>query len=183
MLYVLDIVFFVFILVILNAHKKMFNNQDKLITNKANKAVKACLFGKIAKDTLSFLQEKYPNLSQQGQVHVNKLLKIADKSNEKMMEHFCKSADSISKETCMSYSKGQLNLILQAMKNKEDVTEIKCISPYVYNEDLLQFYKTFNMLTDSNGEYTLFSFRYALDSDMILFQLISPFILSNYRGN
>ena len=145
----------------------MFNNRDKQRTNKANKAVKACLFGKIAKDTLSFLQQKCPNLSQQGQVHVNKLLKIADKSNEKMMEHFCKSAESISKETCMTYSKGQHNLILRAMKNKEDVSESKCISPYVYDDDLLQFYKTFNMLTDSNGECTLFSFRYTLDSDMI----------------
>ena len=150
----------------------MFNNRDNQRTNKANKAVKACLFGKITKDTLSFIQRNCPNLSQQGQVQVNHLLKIANISNDKMVEHFCKSADSISKETCMSYSTGQHNLILQAMKNKENISSVKCISPYVIDSDLLSMCKTFTNLTTSNGKYIYFVFfaiyHYFNDSSIIV---------------
>ena len=57
----------------------MLKNRDSQRTNRANRAVKACLFGKITKDTLKAIQQKtqtYPNTVNPKSVTSYKLLTI-----------------------------------------------------------------------------------------------------------
>ena len=130
----------------------MLNNRDLQRTNKANKAVKACLFGKITKDTLTCIQANNSQNTQHENSTIESLLNIADSSNDQMINHFCISANSISKESCLAYARGQHSLILGAMRNKETIKSVKSISPYVIDEELITLYDSFHRFLDINGK-------------------------------
>lgn len=128
----------------------MLKNRDTSRTNKANKAVRACLFGKLTNDTLNHIRTQNQNSISDA---TESMLQVAESTNLRMMDHFCKSSDSISKDTCITYANDQHNLIVAAMKNKEDVAKVKCISPYIVDEKLLECYQNLHDLSSSPGKH------------------------------
>ena len=124
----------------------MLNNRDSCRVNKANKAIQACLLGKIHIDTLSHLQR-----TNNGEYEKD-MLDFAIRNCEKMTEHFCSSQESISTTSCMQYARNQHRLISKAVKNKEDINNIMSISKYVVDSSLLKVYDQFNKMT-STGKY------------------------------
>ena len=121
----------------------MLKNRDSARTNKANKAVRACLYGKIANDTLECIRKTGDAAMHSSSAS---LLAVAEKSNQIMIDHFCKSTDNLNKEICYNYASNQHNLILAAMKNNENISEVKCISPYIIDNSLLELYEKFHQL-------------------------------------
>ena len=79
---------------------------------------------------------------------------MADNSSKMMMDQFCRNADTINKNACLAYTTNQHNLILKAMENKENISDIKCISPYVIDDDLLKIYESFDNFSKSNSKFT-----------------------------
>ena len=67
-----------------------------------------------------------------------------------MMKHFSSSTEGLNKETCLNYATAQHNLILKAMKNKEIISDIKSISQNVIDKPLLQIYKNYHCITNSD---------------------------------
>ena len=150
----------------------MLNNRDTAQTNKANKAVRACLFGKIANDTLECIRNSTETTAESSSTS---LLAVAERSNRIMIDHFCKSTDNLNKEICYNYASNQHNLILAAMKNNEDISEIKCISPYIIDDNLLEMYEKFHQLKFSSGK--IYSFLYIHVCIILLLHLITYVIV------
>ena len=125
----------------------MLKNRDTQRINRANKAVRACLFGKISRDTLHALHRRSPTTDNRTNNQVIQLLDIAKNANEKMIENFCISQENVSKDLCDKYATVQHNLIMNAMSNKEDLDSVKSISRFVLDEDRRNMYNQLYNLT------------------------------------
>ena len=128
----------------------MLGNRDTQRVNKANKAIQACLLGKINNETFDHIQKGFPNASS---ICSSKLIELAKNSNEKMIHNFCLSQESISKAGCERYASTQHNLITNAFRNKEDVNAVGSISQHIVDKDLLEVYSNLStIITNETNE-------------------------------
>lgn len=135
----------------------MLKHRDSIRKNRANKAVQACLFSKITKESIRRIstgssENMSPLRIPQLDNTASSLLSLTLSTNEKTVDNFSSSQNSISKACCSTYAGKQHNLILRAFQNKEDVSSILGISPYILNDEILEMYERFNEL-DINGMY------------------------------
>ena len=129
----------------------MLHNRDTLRKNRANKAIQACLYSQITRDTICHLESK----SHTSDTSQPMLLDLVKKSNKHMLDCFYNSQESIAMTTCIRYAKEQHNLIASALKNNEDIRDVKTISPHIVDEEMLSLYSSLNDLT-SDGTCNIF---------------------------
>ena len=128
----------------------MLRNRDNIRTNRANRAIQACLLGNIANDSISRITLSSDEDSNENNVE---LLKLVKESSDRMIDSFCSSQTSINRTTCYRYAKEQHNLIRKAFKFNENISDIASISPHVVNDDLIKMYQTLNSMDESFGKY------------------------------
>ena len=122
-------------------------NCDTRRINKANKAIQACLLGKLHLETLNEIQKTGNNQPE------NEIIKFAKKNCEMMTNHFFSSQESICKATCERYANNQHMLISRAVKNKEDLKSVMSISKYIVDDSLLKVYGDFHEMVTSSKCY------------------------------
>ena len=137
----------------------MLSNRDHSRKNKANKALKASIYANIGGTLLKLLSSSTNNLLSSNQVDEGKvkkqieLVNLASECNEKMLNIFNKSQDSIGKAISKSYATKQHNRMYSAVKNKEDFTMISDIMPYIIDDDIMNKYHQLGMLYQSESKF------------------------------
>ena len=107
----------------------MYKNRDFTRKNKANQAIKGCLYSKINLASLQSIESKLTNsIDDETKNDCMKLLEIAKASNDNMVNLFAESQTSISKKTCFEYCQSQHNTICNSIKNYEDPNTVENIS-------------------------------------------------------
>ena len=140
----------------------MLGNRDILRTNKANRAIQASIFANIGKDSLTALKKVNnavsSNLSSVEPILTtkNKLVDIASVCNEKMLELFNDSQESLGKYATKYYATEQHGRMTNAVRNKEDIENISEISSYIYNDEIIKMYRDLDSVYQSESKYPSF---------------------------
>ena len=139
----------------------MLRNRDLLRQNKANKAIQASILANIGKDSLKLLKDSSPSSPENN--NQSKLLDIASTCNDKMLDLFNDSQESIGKFATKYYAMEQHTLMKNAVKNKEDIGSIPEISSYVYNDEIIEMYQELERVYQSDCKSPLFVIEYSMD--------------------
>lgn len=124
----------------------MIRNRDTQRVNKANKAIQACLYSRIGRDTIKLLISTGEN--DLPDTRSSQLLQLAQNANQMLHDNFCKTQTSLSKKTCDNYADKQHSIILRAIKNNENIRDVEGISKHILDEDLIKLYAEFRRLSD-----------------------------------
>ena len=118
-------------------------NRDAKRENKANAAVRGCVYADINHNCIDTLRK---NISNQRQEKLNKhqimkLLDVAYESSNKAKRLLLDSQSSISKRHCARYASSQFNQLKQMSKNNEDISNVSSVSSFIVNDDMITMAK------------------------------------------
>ena len=135
--------------------EKEIKHRDIQRMNKANKAVQGCAYSDINKSCLNTLikHSKGDGTFSISPKNVGDLLQIAKESNDKAKLLLVASQNNIAQQHCKTYASSQVSQLQLMHKNKEDINDVKSISRYIIQDNMVTMTKNvFNI--DQSGKYS-----------------------------
>ena len=129
-------------------------HRDIQRANNANSAVRGCIYADMNNTCIDTLITHTTNGSEStlSKSNLLEILRLAKDSNNKSKDLLVASQTSISRRICKTYAKSQVNQLQLAYKNKEDIEEVKGISKFILQTDMIEMSNKINVIGDQSGK-------------------------------
>ena len=116
----------------------MLRNRDITRKNRANLAVKACMYSKIASSTIKKLEAVVDKNNSESSA----LLEIAKQSTTKMVNCFLSSQTNICNTVVQNYATQQFGHVISGLKLGENVLQNENVSEFIADNYMLEMCKS-----------------------------------------